>query len=121
MFELTVVMEFAAAHRLLDYEGQCSNIHGHTWQVEACVSSSILDNSGMVIDFRDLKAALGSILKDYDHRLLNDVPPFDQINPTAENIAKQIYISLKPLCQPVGLKSIKVWESNSSNALYRED
>jgi 6-pyruvoyltetrahydropterin/6-carboxytetrahydropterin synthase len=121
MFVLTVSMDFAAAHRLVNYDGQCCNIHGHTWQVEACVSSDVLDDAGMVMDFRDLKAALGSILQNYDHCLLNEVSPFDQINPTAENIARQIYINLKPLCNSARLTAVKVWESPTSSALYQED
>jgi 6-pyruvoyltetrahydropterin/6-carboxytetrahydropterin synthase len=121
MFELTVIMDFAAAHRLVDYDGQCSNIHGHTWQVEACVASNTLNEAGMVMDFKDLKTALSSIIEKYDHCCLNDVPPFNLINPTAENIARQIYVLMKPLCFPVRLTSIKVWESDSSNAIYRED
>lgn len=121
MFEVSITQEFAAAHKLNDYQGQCSNLHGHTWQVQVCVASSALNSSGMVIDFRDLKAVLGGILDRFDHGYINEIPPFDQLNPTAENIAREIYREIKMLLVDCTLKQVKVWESAGSCAAYRED
>lgn len=121
MFEVSVTQEFAAAHQLLDYEGQCSNIHGHTWKVEVSVGANCLNASGMVMDFRDLKAALLDILDRYDHCFINEIPPFDHLSPTAENIAQQIYRKLKNTYPDYNFKTVKVWESNRSSATYWED
>lgn len=121
MFEVSITQEFAAAHKLNDYQGQCRNLHGHTWQVQVCVASSALNSSGMVIDFRDLKAVLGGILVRFDHGYINEIPPFDQLNPTAENIAREIYREMKTLLADCTLKQVKVWESAGSCAAYRED
>ena len=120
MFEVSVTMEFAAAHRLNEYTGECSNIHGHTWKVETGIASPSLNEDGMVIDFRDLKSALRSVLDQYDHRYLNEIPPFNEINPTAENMAREIYGRLKLLLHPSTPTWVRVWESSSSSALYRE-
>jgi len=121
MFEVSVTQEFAAAHQLPDYQGQCSNIHGHTWKVRVSVGSDCLNASGMVMDFRDLKAALLTILDRYDHSFINEIPPFDHLSPTAENIAQVIYIELKTSYPDYNFKAVKVWESNSSCATYWED
>ena len=90
-YTLKVVTDFASAHTLRDYPGACSRMHGHNWKVEVEVSASKLDDVGMAIDFKQIKRAareLGDVL---DHRYLNEIPPFDTINPTAENIAAWLY------------------------------
>ena len=120
MFEVSVTQEFAAAHKLLNYEGQCSNMHGHTWKVKVWVGSQDLNETGMVIDFKDLKAALLSILDRYDHGCINEIPPFDKINPTAENLAREIYLGMKKSCVDCKLNRVEVWESASSSAAYWE-
>ncbi|MEA4925794.1 MAG: 6-carboxytetrahydropterin synthase QueD [Syntrophomonadaceae bacterium] len=121
MFEISVTQEFSAAHRLPEYQGQCSNIHGHTWKVSISVIGASLDRNDMVMDFKDLKSALSQVLDRYDHRFINEIPPFDKINPTAENIAQEIYRQLNPLYSEYNLKKVTVWESHSSCATYWED
>lgn len=121
MFEVSVTQDFAAAHRLNGYQGQCSNLHGHTWKVEVSISSNQLDENGMVIDFKDLKSALLTILKQYDHGYINDLAPFDRINPTAENIAREIHREIKAVLTDYAVTQVKVWESAGSCATYRED
>jgi 6-pyruvoyltetrahydropterin/6-carboxytetrahydropterin synthase len=121
MFEISVAQDFAAAHRLFDYEGQCSNVHGHTWKVELKVRCNNLNKSGMVMDFKDVKSTLNVILSRYDHQYINDISPFDQINPTAENIAREIYLSFKDAHSDCVLQRVKVWESATSCASYWED
>ncbi|MBO8158364.1 MAG: 6-carboxytetrahydropterin synthase QueD [Thermosyntropha sp.] len=122
MYELGVIQEFAAAHKLNNYEGNCRNIHGHTWKVEIVVEGEKLDENGMLIDFRELKKIAACLIAEkYDHRFLNEIAPFDKINPTAENIAHQIYIDVKKkLPDGIKLKSVKVWESSNAYALYKE-
>ncbi len=119
-FEVTVIKEFAAAHRLNNYPGNCSNIHGHTWKIELTVIGDILDQVGMHIDFRYLKSILDEIINNYDHTLLNDIAPFDRINPTAENLAKTIYEKAVELLVGYKVKKVNVWESPSAYVTYRE-
>lgn len=121
MFEVSVTLEFSAAHQLPDYKGQCSNVHGHTWKVRVSVVGNSLNSSGMVVDFKDLKIAMSSILDRYDHRFINEIPPFNEISPTAENIAHEIYRELRRTYPEYNLNNVKVWESNSSCATYWED
>ncbi len=78
MYELTIEAHFAAAHNLREYQGECENLHGHNWRVEVVVGAGELDRLGMVMDFRDLKGALGGVLRQLDHKYINDVPPFDR-------------------------------------------
>lgn len=103
-------VSFCAAHFLPNYEGNCSNIHGHTWKVDVGVEGPIHRKSGMVIDFKVLKEFLEPILEDFDHNCLNGLIP----NPTAENIA--VYILKLMKAQVVGVKFIRVWESETSYA-----
>ncbi|MDD4802319.1 MAG: 6-carboxytetrahydropterin synthase QueD [Syntrophomonas sp.] len=121
MYEISVALDFAAAHKLNNYYGQCSNLHGHTWRVEVSVASPQLNESSMVMDFRDLKSALLAILNRYDHGYLNEISPFDVINPTAENIAREIYGEIKGVCTGCKLSKVKVWESAGSCASYWEE
>jgi len=121
MFEVSVTQEFAAAHQLPDYQGRCSNIHGHTWKVRVSVAGNDLNASGMLLDFKDLKAALLGIIDRYDHSFINEIPPFDKLSPTAENIAQEIYKELKSAFPDYNLKKVKVWESESSCATYWEE
>ena len=88
MFVLKIVTDFASAHSLRDYPGDCSRLHGHNWQVEVMVSSQVLDESGIAIDFREIKKQTKAVVKRLDHQYLNEIKPFDVLNPTAENIAK---------------------------------
>lgn len=122
MYELTVKETFAAAHRLVQYSGKCEHLHGHNWTVEVTVSAEKLNEIGLAIDFKDLKAALGDVLQLLDHRLLNDVEPFDRMNPSSENIARWIYGKMREQLGsfPVQLSSVCVWENPNSCATYRE-
>jgi len=121
MFEVTVTQDFAAAHRLYGYQGPCANLHGHTWKVQVSVRSHELNQEGMVIDFKTLKAVLRPILERYDHSLINEMAPFDVINPTAENIAREIYAAVRPSVPQAHMLKVKVWESAGSWAAYWEE
>jgi 6-pyruvoyltetrahydropterin/6-carboxytetrahydropterin synthase len=122
MFEVSVTMSFSAAHNLRGYRGKCEALHGHNWKVEAVLSSSRLDKLGMVADFTDIKDRLKETLSVLDHGYLNDVPPFDRLNPTSENIARFIYERMKKEFRGPHLKvsRIKVWETETSVATYFE-
>lgn len=120
MYELTVKSHFDAAHALRGYLGECRELHGHTWDVEVTVSGDTLDEVGIVYDFKDLKTDLEGVLADFDHAYLNDVPPFDEINATAENLARVIFERLETrVGGGVQLKEVSVWESPIAKLTYR--
>ena len=123
MYQIAVEMDFDAAHSLRGYKGKCETLHGHRFKVVAAVKGTKLDEIGLAFDFTILKKHLGEILASYDHTNLNDVPPFNRINPSSENIAATIYNELKKKLAgaPVTLDNIEVWESPQSRVLYRPD
>jgi 6-pyruvoyltetrahydropterin/6-carboxytetrahydropterin synthase len=116
MFEIRVSAGFSAAHNLRGYRGKCEELHGHNCKVEVVVCGAKLDKQGMLMDFKRLRALLNNILDKLDHQHLNRLPYFKKANPTSENIAGYIYNKLKP--KETMLKSITVWESDSSSATY---
>ena len=124
MFELMITVDFEAAHRLPEYDGKCCRLHGHNWKVEVFVQGKDLDATGMLIDFQVLKAAVGEVTVTLDHYYLNELPPFQNVNPTAENIAKYYYDKLtqQPMfADNVRVSAVRVWESPRSAAKYRPD
>ena len=120
MFEITVKGDIASGHQLHGYDGNCKNLHGHTWKVEAVVVGDQLDRVGMLADFRELKKKLKMVLAPIDHVHLNDLPAFKDINPTTENIARYVYREFAKACGPLKLKHVQVWESESAGVLYYE-
>ncbi len=122
MYELTVREGFSAAHRLHSTGGKCAELHGHNWKVEVRVCAEELDGAGMAIDFHDLKAITREILEELDHRYLNELPDFQEQNPTAENLARHIYERLAERLgsERVGLDRVCVWESDATAATYRK-
>jgi len=123
MYEISVENHFDAAHFLRGYQGKCEALHGHRFRVVAKVSASKLDTTGLAYDFTELKQHLNDILSRFDHTCLNDVPPFDEINPSSENIAANIYNELKAKLTgaPISISSIEVWESPQAWVTYRPD
>ncbi|MBX7082562.1 MAG: 6-carboxytetrahydropterin synthase QueD [Nannocystaceae bacterium] len=124
-YVIRVDTEFAAAHVLRGYAGACERIHGHTWKVSAEVVARELDELGMGIDTVELRRALSTITDELDHRLLNEVSPFCEVNPTAENVASFIYARLVRTLQAhkggrVRLRSITVSEDDRSAVTYSE-
>ncbi|MBU4305638.1 MAG: 6-carboxytetrahydropterin synthase QueD [Candidatus Omnitrophica bacterium] len=122
MYEISVVMNFSAAHNLRDYKGKCEKLHGHNWQVEAVFASQILDKSGMVVDFQVAKKMLEKVLRYFDHCYVNDTEYFKKVNPTSENIAQFIFDALgrKMKRKKYGLLRVGVWETQGSRATYYE-
>ncbi len=123
MYEISVEKHFDAAHYLWGYKGKCEAMHGHRYRVVVRVKAERLDDIGLAYDFTDLKRHLNDILARFDHTCLNDVPPFDKINPSAENIAATIYDELrsKLVADPVTLVSVEAWESPEQGVTYRPD
>lgn len=119
IYILRVTSEFSAAMALRDYVGQCANLHGHTFKVEAAVQAKQLNAIGMSVDFSDLKKALDDLTATFDHRYLNEIPPFDIQNPTTENLASYLFDGLTAVLQTqhpeVELKSVTVWESSEAS------
>lgn len=122
-YTMTIVTDFAAAHYLRDYEGVCNRLHGHNWKVEVYVQASALDRVGMGMDFKDIKDATRELLGGLDHYNLNDIAPFDQINPTAENIAAFFYSKLSDALNSdvVKVSAVTIWETDRACVTYTED
>jgi 6-pyruvoyltetrahydropterin/6-carboxytetrahydropterin synthase len=120
MYYATVIKHFSAAHHLRDYEGKCERVHGHNYKIELELKSPIVDRSGMVADFTVVRQALEKVLQRFDHQDLNEVKPFDRLNPTAENIAKLIWeeMNLKFNTRKIKVSRVTVWETESSYATY---
>ncbi|MDD2252009.1 MAG: 6-carboxytetrahydropterin synthase QueD [Dehalococcoidales bacterium] len=125
MYLVNVERHFDAAHYLRGYQGKCENLHGHRYRVVARLKAFSNQNAGMAYDFTILKKQLAGILERFDHRCLNEVPPFDEINPSAENIARTIYFELKDqlgkLPEGMHVDAITVWESPESWVEYQPD
>lgn len=120
MFELTVRDEFSSAHFLRDYNGQCKNLHGHTWKVAVTVSGQELNNIGVMADFVEMKRHLKALISSLDHVCLNDLDFFRSNNPTAENLARYIYQEYKMRIAPVTLVKVQLWESDKADVVYYE-
>ncbi len=119
MYRLSVTSHFSAAHNLRGFKGRCEALHGHNWKVELTVKGHELDETGLVMDFGELKRLLGQVLETLDHTYLNKLAHFQQINPSSELIARYIHDRLAPML-PAGVKieEVAVWESPGSRAAY---
>jgi 6-pyruvoyltetrahydropterin/6-carboxytetrahydropterin synthase len=119
MYELTIEGHFAAAHNLREYRGECERLHGHNWRVVAEVTAEQLNDLQMVMDFRDLKDTLKEVLSPLDHSYLNDVPPFDRLNPTTENLSRHVAEELaRRLPEGITVQRVSCWESDGCGASY---
>ena len=120
MYHLMIQTHFAAAHNLLNYDGDCENLHGHNWKIEANVSTETLDEAGLGIDFKILKKKTNIIMDMLDHKYLNDLEPFINVSPSSEHISKFIFDELTTLLQDydVCVEKITVWESDNACASY---
>ena len=123
MYQISVEHHFDAAHFLRGYQGKCEALHGHRFGVVVKIGASELYEIGLAYDFTVLKQHLADILSRFDHTCLNDVPPFDKINPSSENIASKIYHELQPRLAgaPVSLSCVEVSESPQSRVAYSPD
>ena len=123
VYTLKILTDFASAHILRGYPGDCSRMHGHNWKVEVNVTATQLNEYGMAMDFKTIKAATRKVAKKLDHRYLNEITPFDKINPTAENIAQYFYQSLATMLNTDTTKiaSVTLWETDRACVCYSED
>ena len=118
MFEIKVRSHFSSAHNLENYHGKCEKLHGHNWIVEAVYSYDCVDKDGMAIDFRIAKTQLKDVLEGLDHSYLNELKILKGMNPTSENISRFIYGEIRK--KNKAIKSVAVWENESSCATYME-
>lgn len=111
-YTVRVEATFEAAHNLREYHGQPEPLHGHSWKVEVFAKRKGLDHEGMAIDFIELKDAVDFLIKPFKHAYINEVSPFDKVNPSAENIASWIHdeLSKKFKDHPCQIEKATVWE-----------
>ena len=122
MFEVKVEQTFAAGHALRNYRGGCENVHGHNYRVRVTVEGAELDAAGLLVDFLDVNGLISGAVQYLDHRFINDLEPFTEINPSAENIAKYFYDRVSAGLKselPVRISAVQVWETDTSSAVYR--
>ncbi len=122
-YQLKVLAEFASAHTLRDYPGACARMHGHNWKVEVEVTARALDEIGIGMDFKTIRAAAHELAGRLDHRYLNDIEPFDRVNPTAENIAAWFYrrLSEKLNGATARVTAVTLWETDRACVRYTEE
>ena len=125
MFEVTVEDTFAAGHALRGYRGKCENPHGHNYKVRVTLAGEKLDDIGLLYDFKDLKSVMNDIIDRLDHQFLNDIEPFQQLNPSAENLAQYFYQTTNNKLRDatdgrVRVKNVTVWETDTTTATYFE-
>jgi 6-pyruvoyltetrahydropterin/6-carboxytetrahydropterin synthase len=125
MYEVSAEETFAAGHALRGYRGKCENVHGHNYRVRVVIEGEELDSIGLLVDFSELKQIMRAAIEKLDHQYLNDVPPFDELNPSAENMARYFYREISRELKggsrpnPVRVAEVKIWETDTATATYR--
>jgi 6-pyruvoyltetrahydropterin/6-carboxytetrahydropterin synthase len=123
MFEVTIEETFAAGHALRNYRGKCENVHGHNYRCQVTLEGAELDHIGLLVDFVELKRVVHGVLDRLDHQWLNEFPPFDVLNPSAENMARYIYEQVSEglkVREGVRIALVKLWETDTAYATYRQ-
>ena len=120
MYEVKIITSFSAAHRLENFYGKCEALHGHKWKVEVCLTGERLGEAGLVRDFGVVKARTREILEEIDHKFLNELPAFQNLNPSSENLARYLFERLGAVLNDdmVSVSRVSVWESDTSCASY---
>ncbi len=120
MFELKILNHFSSAHQLTMVGEKCENLHGHNWRVEVCVKGEKLNEAGVLVDFGIIKAHVKTIMKELDHKFLNELPTFKDKQPSSENLAIYIAKRLTEMMDEPGVKVSRVttWESDDASATY---
>ncbi len=123
MYEVKIVTQFAAAHRLENFYGKCEALHGHNWKVEVFLIGKNLDAAGLLMDFGVVKARTKELLEEIDHKYLNELAAFQDRNPSSENLACYLYERLGAIFNgdKVKIHRVNVWESDNSCASYYQD
>lgn len=122
MFTVKVCSDFSAAHALRGYVGNCARVHGHNWKVEVALRVGELDDIGISVDFRTIRKQTKNIIAQLDHQFINEIKPFDMINPTAENLAKYFFQTLvKQFNTPIiRVADVTIWETDRAGVSYAE-
>jgi 6-pyruvoyltetrahydropterin/6-carboxytetrahydropterin synthase len=120
LFELRVKLEFAAAHHLEGYPGDCARPHGHNWGVEVFARSRRLDSIGMAMDFRKLKSAVKELIAPWDHQDLNTLADFRERPSSAESIAQLSFerLSTQVNTPETWIEKVTIWENERCSASY---
>ena len=126
VFEISKDFVFSAAHQIRLHGGKCERLHGHNWRVRVHARASELNRIGMVVDFADLQKLVAEVGQRFDHRNVNEVPPFDEVNTTAELLARFFFTEMTRLLVEreggrVTVSKVEVWENEGSLAVYREE
>jgi len=123
MYELKILTQFSAAHRLENFNGKCEALHGHNWKVEVFLQGRELDDAGLLMDFGVIKARVNEVLEEIDHKYLNELPAFKDQNPSSENLASYLFERLAGVLNRGGaqVSRVNVWESDTSCASYYQD
>lgn len=126
VYEISKDFLFSAAHQIRFHGGKCERLHGHNWRVRVHVRSSELNRIGMVVDFADLQRWVAEVGSRLDHQNVNEIPPFTELNTTAELIARYFYQEVARLAAAaeggrVTVARVDVWENEGSLAIYREE
>ncbi len=125
MFEVTVEGGFSSGHFLRNYRGKCENPHGHNYKVRVTLRGETLDKAGLLLDFKELKHVMRPVIDKLDHQMINDIAPFTEINPSAENLARYFYDETnKQLAEMTGgrvhVKDCTIYETDTTSAMYYE-
>jgi len=122
MFELKVKTDFAAAHKLTMVGEKCENLHGHNWNIEVHVAGEKLNPAGVLVDFGEIKRYVREIMKALDHKYLNEIEAFADIQPSSEQIAiyiaKRLQLFLDGIDTEVRVSRVSAWESANACATY---
>lgn len=126
VYEVAKEVVFSAAHQIRMHGGKCERLHGHNWRIRVHARAGTLDRIGMVVDFADLQRIVGEVCSRFDHQNVNEVPPFTEVNTTAENLARHVYREVSGVLATleggrVTVARVEVWENEGSLATYREE
>ena len=123
MFVVTVQAHYDSAHFLRNYKGKCERLHGHRYVVELALARNELNEAGIAFDFVDVKKNLRAVAERLDHENLNDLPPFTELEPSAENQARYFHDEMKRLLPKEMAEAVlyvRVWETPTQWAQYSE-
>lgn len=120
MYYISKDLTLSCAHYIRGHRGGCEKTHGHNYRLRITLRAEKLNDMGMIMDFKDLEKSMKEIFQPYDHAMLNEVPPFDEQNPTAENMARYFYERLSTYMKHSGavVDRVEIFENDSSSATY---
>ncbi len=122
-YVVSTEISFSASHSLRGYNGECSRIHGHNWILRVYYEFENLNDIGLTIDYGQLRESLKKVVcSRFDHQHINNISPFDKLNPTSENLAREIFKLCREEVQVEGgrLIEVELWETSRDMVRYRE-